>query len=107
MTVPSLETLTLLHNNICKAMGDPRRIQILYALHERPYHVSALACELDIPQPTVSRHLRILHQRSLVLTERDGTSVTYRLADSRIIDILDSMRLLLKNNLARQSRIVA
>ena len=102
-----METLTLLHNNICKAMGDPRRIQILYALHERPYHVSALACQLDMPQPTVSRHLRLLHQRSIVLTERDGITIVYRLADPCIIDILDSMRLLLKNNLARQSRILA
>jgi ArsR family transcriptional regulator len=107
MSIPSIETLTLLHNNICKAMGDPRRIQILYALHERPCHVSALACQLDMPHPTVSRHLRILHQRSLVLTERDGPTIVYRVADPRIIDILDAMRQLLKNNLARQSRIIA
>ncbi len=107
MTVPSLETLTLLHNNICKAMGDPRRIQILYALHERPCHVTGLAELLEIPQPTISRHLRILHQRSLVLTERDGTAVTYRLADPCIIDILDAMRRLLKSNLEKQSRILA
>lgn len=107
MTVPSMETLTLLHNNICKAMGDPRRIQILYALHERPCHVTGLAELLEIPQPTISRHLRILHQRSLVLTERDGTTVTYYLADPDIIDILDDMRRLLKSNLEKQSRILA
>lgn len=107
MSTPSIETLTLLHNNICKAMGDPRRIQILYALHERPCHVSGLAEQLAIPQPTVSRHLRILHQRSLVLAERDGTNIIYRLADHCIIDILDAMRLLLKSNLERQSRILA
>jgi DNA-binding transcriptional ArsR family regulator len=107
MTVPSLETLTLLHNNICKAMGDPRRIQILYALNERPCHVTGLAELLEIPQPTVSRHLRILHQRSLVLTERDGTTVTYYLADPRIIDILNAMRRLLKSNLEKQSKILA
>ena len=107
MSNPSIETLTLLHNNICKALGDPRRIQILYALSERPCHVTGLAYKLDIPQPTVSRHLRILHQRSLVLAERDGTTITYRLADPRIIDILEAMRQLLKNNLERQSRILA
>jgi ArsR family transcriptional regulator len=107
MTIPSMETLTLLHNNICKAMGDPRRIQILYALHERPCHVTGLANQLDIPQPTVSRHLRILHQRCLVLAERDGTAITYRLADPRVIDILDAMRRLLKSNLEKQSRILA
>ena len=107
MSPPPIETLTLLHNNICKALGDPRRIQILYALSERPCHVTGLAQQLDMPQPTVSRHLRLLHQRSLVLTERDGTSVIYCLADPHIIDILEAMRQLLKKNLERQSRILA
>jgi DNA-binding transcriptional ArsR family regulator len=107
MSIPSIETLTLLHNNVCKALGDPRRIQILYSLHERPCHVSGLAYQLEIPQPTVSRHLRILHQQSLVLAERDGTTIIYRLADPCIIDILDAMRLLLKSSLDRQSRILA
>jgi DNA-binding transcriptional ArsR family regulator len=107
MSIPSIETLTLLHNNICKAMGDPRRIQILYALHERPYHVSALANQLETPQPTISRHLRILHQRRLVTAERDGTTIVYHLADPDIIHILDSMRQLLKSNLARQAKIMA
>ncbi|MCB9420817.1 MAG: winged helix-turn-helix transcriptional regulator [Ardenticatenaceae bacterium] len=107
MTVPPIETLTLLHNNICKALGDPRRIQILYALSERPCHVTGLAEQLDVPQPTVSRHLRILHQRSLVMAEREGTTIIYCLADPRIIDILDAMRQLLKKNLERQSRILA
>jgi ArsR family transcriptional regulator len=102
-----METLTLLHNNICKAMGDPRRIQILYALHERPCHVSALAQKLETPQPTISRHLRILHQRCLVTTEREGTTIVYYLADPCIIDILDSMQQLLKSNLDRQAKIMA
>lgn len=107
MNIPSMETLTLLHNNICKAMGDPRRIQILYALHERPCHVTALAHQLEAPHPTISRHLRILHERCLVTAERDGTANIYRLTDPDIISILDAMQQLLKNNLDRQAQIIA
>lgn len=84
--------LTLLHANICQALADPKRIQILYALAERPRHVTTLAHDLDIPQPTVSRHLRILRQQSLVTTHREGVSVMYRLADQRIIQVLDTLR---------------
>jgi ArsR family transcriptional regulator len=106
MTIPSNDELTLLHNNICQALGDPKRIQILYALNEEPRHVSALAVVLDTPQPTISRHLRVLRQRTLVLTERDGPAVYYRLANPKIIEILDEMRSLLRDSLDRQSSIL-
>ncbi len=107
MSIPSIDNLTLLHNNIGQALGNPKRIQILYALHEQPRQVNALASALNSTQPTTSRHLRVLRQRSLVLTERKGPSVTYRLADPAIIDVLDAMCQLLRNTIERQSRTLA
>lgn len=106
MALPPMEELNLLHSHICQAVGDPKRLMILYALREQPRHVTALADDLGMPQPTVSRHLRVLRQRSLVVTERDGTAVLYRLADDQIISILDAMRLLLRNALARQTGVL-
>lgn len=107
MNIPSLKELTLLHANICQALGDPKRIQILYALDERPLHVTALAEALNTPQPTISRHLRILRQRGLVLPQREGAAVVYHLAESRLIDILDVMRDVLRDSLARQTSLLA
>ena len=103
MEKPLIEELNLLHAHVCRALGDPKRLQILYALHEEPRRVSALAEELDAPQSSISRHLAVLRQRSLVLTERDGTAITYRLADKRIIDVLDLMRMILRQAVERQS----
>lgn len=103
MTLPTLDELDLLHSRICQAVGDPKRILILYTLHEQPRHVTALAAALDMPQPTVSRHLGVLRQRALVKTERDGASVIYRLTDDRIIVVLDIMRELLRDTLAGQT----
>jgi len=105
MAFPPLSELRLLHTNICKALGDPKRIQILYALSDQPRNVSSLASALDVPQPTVSRHLAILRQRSLVLTERDSQMIVYRLADPRIIEVLDTMRRILRDSLERQSSV--
>ena len=107
MSIPSMDELGLLHSNICQALGDPKRIQILYALHAQPRHVSALACALDIPQPTVSRHLRVLRQRSLVKTERNGPAVVYSLTNPQIIFILNEMRNILRQTLERQSTILS
>jgi DNA-binding transcriptional ArsR family regulator len=106
MPVPSIDELTLLHNTMCHAVGDPKRIQILYALSDGPQYVTALATALDTPQPTISRHLTILRERRLVIAERDGTSICYRLADSRIIDVLNTMRHMLKESLEQQTNTV-
>ncbi len=107
MSTPSLEELDLLHASICRALADPKRLQILYALDEQPRHVTALAEALSIPQPTVSRHLRILHHHSIVTSERDGQSVTYYLSDPRIIQILDMMRELMFDAIVEKSSVLS
>lgn len=106
MHKPTIDELSMLHANICQALGDPKRIQILYALDEQPLHVSALAEHLTTPQPTISRHLRVLRQRALVVTERRGPAVIYRLADKRMIEILNEMRVILRDAVARQSEML-
>ncbi len=59
--------------DVCFALEDPTRINIVHVLEKRPYNVNELTAELGIPQPMVSRH---------------GVSVTYALADTRLIDAL-------------------
>jgi DNA-binding transcriptional ArsR family regulator len=103
MAIPSLHELESLHQNICQAVGDPKRIQIMYALYDKPRYVTELGEALDMPQPTISRHLALLKQRALVTSERDGAAVIYRLTDDRIIRVLDIMRQLNRDLLERQA----
>lgn len=107
MSIPTLDELNLLHANICQAFNDPKRIQILYALHNQPRHVTALADYLEMPQPTVSRHLRVLRQRALVRTERQGPAVIYHISDERMIDILNMLRTILRDVLEQQTDLLA
>lgn len=104
-SVPVSE-INLLHKNVCQAVNDPKRIQILYALSETPRNVTDLASILDMPQPTVSRHLGILRQRSIVDATRDGTSVVYSLANPLVVEILDLMRQLMRDVVEQQSGIL-
>jgi DNA-binding transcriptional ArsR family regulator len=94
--------VNLLHANICQGLSDPKRILMLYALRDRPMHVNELADALHVPQPTISRHLKILRERQLVAAEREGPSVLYSLADERVIDALDILRAVLLGTLSRQ-----
>lgn len=95
--------VTLLHASICQAMADPKRILILYALSERDMYVHELAEVLDTPQSTISRHLKTLRDKGIVIGDRDGASVKYSLGDARVIDALDIMRGVLRDMLARDA----
>lgn len=60
------------------AVGEPRRRQILslLALQERP--VGEIVAELRLPQPSVSKHLRVLYDVGLVRARREGRHMLYR-----------------------------
>jgi len=100
------QEITLLHARVCSGLADPTRIMILYALDETPKYVSELAETLDLPQPTISRHLKVLRERSLVTGERDGTAIYYSLTDRRIIEALDLLRAVLHKTLAQQVELI-
>ena len=92
MALPSHEELEIMHYHICQAVGDTKRLLILYALDEQPRYVTELATLLDLPQPTVSRHLAILLERGIVRKERNGAAVVYHLVDNRLISVMNQMR---------------
>lgn len=104
-TVP-VEEIELLHKTVCQAVNDPKRIQILYALSEAPRNVTELTHDLGLPQPTVSRHLGILRQRSIVAAKRDGAAVIYSLENDKVVQILDLMRELMRDVVEHHSDIL-
>jgi len=103
MHQPNKSEVQLLHAQICQALADPIRILLLYQLVEGPKSVNELATLLNLCQPTVSRHLKVLRERGMAKTERIGTMVMYSLADHRVIEALDLMRAVLVDNLMQQS----
>lgn len=100
------QEIDLLHSRICQALADPKRILILYTLAGGPRYVNELVDELDLPQPTVSRHLAILREKGLVQSERQGTAICYTLADRRIIEALELMRAVLAAQLNADAGVI-
>ena len=95
-----------LHAEFCSGLADPKRILILYSLSERPRNVTELVDLLDLSQPMVSRHLKILRDRGMVNATRTGTSVEYSLTDTRLVDALDILRAVLASKLMNQAALV-
>jgi DNA-binding transcriptional ArsR family regulator len=104
-TVLESEVLQL-HAEICAGLADPSRIMILYALSDGSHNVTEICNVLDIPQPSVSRHLKILRERRMVTTERQGTVVQYSLADHRLVEALDLLRAVLRDGIAKRAELI-
>src|SRR5437773_11951142 len=60
-------------------IAEPTRLRILNCLAAAPLFVSDLQSVLDLPQPTVSRHLQILRRADLVRDTPIAQFVLYRL----------------------------
>ena len=108
--MPSTELtreLELLHERVCPALGDPTRMRLLYALADKPCNVTELVEALVLPQSTISRHLSVLRNRHLVLTERRGTAVVYSLKSKRLIEVLDMLREILREQIQDENQLAA
>jgi len=102
----SEQEIELLHHYVCEGVGDTKRLMLLYLVSEQPRNVTELTEILDVTQPTVSHHLRILRERGLVTAERDGTSIYYALGDQRILDAMNILRGFVADLLAERSNVL-
>ena len=67
-----------------KVMGDPTRINILWALEKESLCVSDLAVLLDMTKSAVSHQLKILRIAKLVRADEKGKNVYYALNDDHV-----------------------
>jgi ArsR family transcriptional regulator len=62
------------------ALADPNRSRILLLLEQQPLSVGELCAVLQLPQSTVSRHLKVLVDEGWAIARSEGASRLYRLA---------------------------
>ncbi len=101
-----VQEISQLEADFCFALSDPTRLLILYALADEPRNVTELTNDLSVIQPTISRHLKVLRERGLVYTVRQGTTVTYHLSDNRLIQALDLLRAVMRERLAYKASLM-
>jgi len=82
-----------------RGLGDPTRVRILELLAQHgELPVGQLAERLQQSQPKVSNHLACLRWCGFVTSRREHPSVIYRVADPRVMQLLDLGRSLLADN---------
>jgi DNA-binding transcriptional ArsR family regulator len=75
------------------AIAEPRRREILEYLAPGERAVGDIVLALGVAQPSVSKHLKILHQVGLVEVRRDGRQAFYRTNTEQIRDVHEWTRL--------------
>jgi len=78
-------------STIFNALADPIRLEILSFLRDGEKCVCEIVPQLNLIQPLVSRHLKILKDAGLVRCRKDGTKRMYSVVDSRIFDVVDGL----------------
>ncbi|WP_105967880.1 ArsR/SmtB family transcription factor [Streptomyces geranii] len=75
---------------VLKAVADPSRYRLLWALSERELPVSGLAELIGAHVAATSQHLAKLRAAGLVTSRREGTRIFYRAAGHQVRALLES-----------------
>jgi ArsR family transcriptional regulator len=87
----SLENINRFKSTVFHALSDPIRLEIVTYLRDGEKCVCEIVPHLNLIQPLVSRHLKILKDTGIVRCRKDGTRRMYSIVDSRIYNVVDSL----------------
>lgn len=91
---------------IGKAVGSPKRLQLLQVLAQGERSVEELAEETNTGMANTSGHLRVLRESGLVETRREGTRIFYSLADDDVARFFVVLRDLARSRLAEVEQLL-
>lgn len=98
------EQLYTLFARVASAMANPHRLELLDLLVQAPRTVEELAHEAHMSLANTSQHLQRLKQARLVLDEREGLYIRYRLADPAVARLWLELRGVTERQLAEVER---
>jgi len=101
-TMTAVEESKRFKSTVFHALSDPIRLEILAYLREGEKCVCEIVPHLNLIQPLVSRHLKILKDAGLIRCRKDGTKRLYSIVDPRIFNVVDTLSAELLSGLAKE-----
>ena len=77
--------------DVFSLLGDPTRLKIVSECIKQPISVTDISINLDLSQPLVSHHLRLLKAARMVKAERRGKQIFYEAADQHVRCVIKDM----------------
>ena len=76
---------------VLKALGEPKRFQLLQLMAKRGYCVQALAKQSQLSEPAVSQHLKVLREAGLVYGVKRGYYTHYSLDKDTVGNVIAAL----------------
>jgi len=90
-----------------RMLGHPVRIRVLELLQNGPVPVRDLLTEIEIEPSSLSQQLAVLRRSGIVVSIREGSTVSYALAGGDVAELLRAARRILTELLVGQSELLA
>ncbi|MEU8777017.1 metalloregulator ArsR/SmtB family transcription factor [Streptomyces sp. NPDC048606] len=90
-----------------RMLGHPVRIRVLELLQDGPMPVRDLLAEIDVEASNLSQQLAVLRRSGIVVSTREGSTVTYALAGGDVAELLRAARRILTEMLAGRNALIA
>ena len=87
----NLENNSRFKSTVFHALSDPIRLEIVAYLRDGEKCVCEIVPHLNLIQPLVSRHLKILKDAGMVRCRKDGTKRMYSIVDPKIFNVVDAL----------------
>jgi len=78
---------------LARALADPKRLCVLeYLADGGERSVGDLSRCVGCQVPNMSQHLAVLRTAGIVASRRDGSTILYRIADRRVLDLIGALQ---------------
>ncbi len=81
----SIKTMAHEQAALCSVFGNAQRVLIVWALGEEEVSVSQIAAELDISLQNASQHLRLMKDKGVLSSRREGQTIYYRITENKFL----------------------
>ena len=94
-----MKELYKIHAELCKVFSNSTRLEILNLLRDNELSVTELIEKTKLSQANISQHLSIMKSKGIVISDRKGKNIYYRLINPKIIKAFDIIREVLSERL--------
>ena len=81
-----------IHAEMCKVFSNPTRLEILDLLRDKELSVTELIKKTKLSQANISQHLSIMKSKGIVISNRKGKNIYYKLTNPKIIKAFDIIK---------------
>ena len=96
-----MKELYTIHAEICKIFSNSTRLEILNLLRDKEMSVTELIEKTRLSQVNISQHLSIMKSKGIVISNRKGKNIYYKLTNPKIVKAFDIIREVLAEKLKK------